>query len=282
MFGYLVADRANLTDAQFGEYRAAYCGICSVLRKNGLVSGTLSLSYDLVFLWMLLTSMYEPDEDNGTERCPVHPFSGTAIRTNMFSGYVAAMGTILSYHKALDDWKDERNPAAFAASSALKKAFLRAEDQYPRQSGAVRDSLRTISEMEESWSEDIDALCNTFGSLMGEMFVYDERDYWSGHLREFGEAVGRYIYLLDAVLDLKDDIRHGRFNALRIPDRDSFEWQKNALDLFLGDVSELYAFLPVIRYRDVLDSIIYSGMTQRFRAYCKENTKEGKDVPGSL
>ena len=60
MFGYLVADRSNLTEEQFMQYRSAYCGICSCLRKNGLVRGTLCLSYDLVFLWMVLSSMYEP------------------------------------------------------------------------------------------------------------------------------------------------------------------------------------------------------------------------------
>ena len=62
MFGYLIADRKNLTEEEFRNYRAAYCGICSSLRKEGTISGSLALSYDLVFLWLILSSMYEPEE----------------------------------------------------------------------------------------------------------------------------------------------------------------------------------------------------------------------------
>ena len=35
---------------------------------------------------------------------------------------------------------------------------------------------------------------------------------WDARLRPFGEALGRFIYLLDAVIDLPEDLRHGRYN----------------------------------------------------------------------
>lgn len=41
---------------------------------------------------------------------------------------------------------------------------------------------------------------------MGELFVTGE--LWDDRLRPFGEALGRFIYLLDAVIDLPEDLRH--------------------------------------------------------------------------
>ena len=265
MFGYLVAARSNLTEEQFMQYRSAYCGICSCLRKNGLVRGTLCLSYDLVFLWMVLSSMYEPQRSLSEERCPVHPFKGTGMLTDAFSGYAADIGIILAYYKALDDWKDERDPLKLSASKLLQKPFEKASASLPRQSRAVMEAIDRISMLEESGSEDIDALCNAFGAMLGEIFVYDPDDHWAGYLRRFGEAVGRYLYLLDAVLDLQGDIKHGRYNPLSQSEKNTPEWQNSALDLFLGDISEIYGFLPIVEYSPILDSIIYSGMTERYR-----------------
>ena len=279
MFGYLIADRANLTEEQFRQYRSAYCGICSSLRTSGLVRGTLSLSYDLVFLWMVLSSMYEPEETLTKRRCPIHQVTGTEMTENVYSRYAADTGIILAYYKALDDWKDDRDLIKLSASKILAKPFESASARLPRQSEAVRTSIGRISELEKERSDDIDALCNAFGSLLGEIFVYDPDDHWAGHLRRFGEAVGRYLYLLDAVLDMKDDIKRGRYNPLIRSGKDTEEWQKSALDLFLGDISEIYGFLPIIRYSPVLDSIIYSGMTEKYRHLKQEDTAGEKDVP---
>ena len=262
MFGYLIADREKLDEEQFGIYRAAYCGICRKLREGGQVSGTLALSYDLVFLWLVLSSMYEPDEETGTFRCPVHPLAGTGMTVSSMTQYAADVGTILAYHKAMDDWNDDRDVIKFAASKVLSTAFGKAEMRLPRQSSVIRSKLAEITALESGRSGDIDSLCNAFGELLGEVFVCDTSDYWSGHLRRFGEAVGRYLYLLDAVVDLDDDRRKNRYNPLLICER-SDEWKADALELMLGEVSELYQFLPIVKYSSIIDSIIYSGMAEK-------------------
>lgn len=279
MFGYLTADRSSLEEKDFAEYRSVYCGICSELRKNGLLSGTLSLSYDLVFLWMILTSMYEPQTERHTGSCPLHPFSGREMSDNIFTGYVSDIGTILAYYKAIDDWRDDRDPVKLTASRILSRPFRNASARLPRQASVIKESLDRISMMEESQSGDIDGLCNLFGTLLGETFVYYQDDYWAKHLREFGSAVGRYLYLLDAVLDLEEDKKHNRYNPLMQSGMGSAEWQKNAVDLFIGDISEIYTFLPIISYSSVIESIIYSGMTKEFRKHFESRPVGEKDVP---
>ena len=263
MFGYLVADRKNLSEEEFQQYKAAYCGICSCLRKNGTISGSIALSYDLVFLWLILSSMYEPEEKQISEKCPVHPFKGTPLLLNNFSDYAADVGIMLAYYKAEDDWNDDRNLAKRAAAGILQNRFEAVSRKLPRQSIAIKEQIGRISALEESKSGDIDALCNSFGKLLGELFVYSENEHWARYLREFGEAVGRYLYLLDAVVDLKEDVAKNRYNPLCQAEKISREWQEEAVEMYLGEISQTYEYLPVVKYSPIINSIVYSGMTEK-------------------
>ena len=73
MFGYIGANWKELTEEQKNRYQAAYCGVCrSIGDRLGNVS-RLGLSYDMAFLSLLLSSLYEPEETSGENRCIVHP-----------------------------------------------------------------------------------------------------------------------------------------------------------------------------------------------------------------
>ena len=47
--------------------------------------------------------------------------------------------------------------------------------------------------------------------MMREIFVYRE-DRWAEPLRHMADALGRFLYLLDAALDLEEDAARGRYN----------------------------------------------------------------------
>ena len=73
MFGYVVADRSNLTQVQVARYRECYCGLCRAIGQRHGQHSRLSLTYDMTFLVLLLDSLYEPHVDAGASRCLVHP-----------------------------------------------------------------------------------------------------------------------------------------------------------------------------------------------------------------
>ena len=121
MFGYVVVNKPELKFREFDVYRAYYCGLCHSLSKRHGLSGQLTLSYDMTFLVILLSSLYEPEHSVTSKRCIVHPLKRQSIISSEFTDYVADMNVILSYFKCLDDWHDDRSVLKLAYSKLLKK-----------------------------------------------------------------------------------------------------------------------------------------------------------------
>ena len=124
MFGYVVVNKPELKFREFDVYRAYYCGLCHSLSKRHGLSGQLTLSYDMTFLVILLSSLYEPEHSVTSKRCIVHPLKRQNIISSEFTDYVADMNIILSYFKCLDDWHDDRSVLKLAYSKLLKKGSI--------------------------------------------------------------------------------------------------------------------------------------------------------------
>ena len=124
MFGYVVVNKPELKFREFDVYRAYYCGLCHSLSKRHGLSGQLTLSYDMTFLVILLSSLYEPEHSVTSKRCIVHPLKRQSIISSEFTDYVADMNVILSYFKCLDDWHDDRSVLKLAYSKLLKKGSI--------------------------------------------------------------------------------------------------------------------------------------------------------------
>ena len=124
MFGYVVVNKPELKFREFDVYRAYYCGLCHSLSKRHGLSGQLTLSYDMTFLVILLSSLYEPEHNVTSKRCVVHPLRRQNIISSEFTDYIADMNVILSYFKCLDDWHDDRSVLKLAYSKLLKKGSI--------------------------------------------------------------------------------------------------------------------------------------------------------------
>ena len=59
MFGYLTIYKPELKFKEFYKYKAYYCGLCRTLKEEYGFSGQMTLTYDMTFVIILLTSLYE-------------------------------------------------------------------------------------------------------------------------------------------------------------------------------------------------------------------------------
>ena len=73
MFGYITIHKDELKIKDYNRYHAYYCGLCRELSKRHGELSRLTLTYDMTFLVILLTGLYEPETIQAQFRCPLHP-----------------------------------------------------------------------------------------------------------------------------------------------------------------------------------------------------------------
>lgn len=264
MFGNLTARLELLTQEQLERYRASYCGLCRSLKERHGQLGRLTLNYDLCFLVLLLDSLYEPEIRAAEGPCPAHPIAGRASQRSEHSDYAADMTIALAYEKCRDDWRDEANPLSLTEMAVLSAAYRRVRTRWPRQCAAILRELRALHELERARVYDADRTAEPFGRLLGELFVLRE-DRWAGTLRLLGEALGRFLYLLDACLDLEKDALLGRYNPLRrYYGRENTARFRALLRLLLSDAARAFDRLPLVQDAALLQNILCAGLWTAF------------------
>lgn len=264
MFGYLIASAGNLTEKEFSRYRSCYCGLCRSLKARHGELSRFTLNYDMTFLVLLLESLYEPVESTGLERCIAHPKEKRAWFRSDISDYAADMNVALSYLKCLDDWKDDGRVLSLSQAKLLKSAFLEVKEKYPRQVAAMEQSITDLSVLEDARIEDPDAAAATFGHLMGSVFQYKD-DRWSDTLYALGDNLGRFIYLMDSIIDLDGDAFKNRYNPFRrYYGLDKKDLYLSILKIFLSEAVCEFEKLPLVQDSSILKNILCSGLWSKF------------------
>ncbi len=273
MFGYVTASMRELTKEQQRRYGAVYCGICRRIREQSGQLARLGLSYDMAFLAVLLMSLYEPEELGGKNSCALHPITRRDWIDNDFVRYAADMNVALAYYNCLDDWQDDGKRSAKWLAESYKKHLPDIEERWPRQCRAIRDSLAALSDLEKAACPNPDEPAGVFGTLMGELLVVRE-DLWSQTLRKMGNALGRFIYLLDAELDYDKDQRKGKYNPF-LAKGEAKDWARweDYLVLTMGRCTAEFEKLPLVQDKALLDNILYSGVWVNYRRKRKEEER---------
>ncbi|MCR5789408.1 MAG: DUF5685 family protein [Lachnospiraceae bacterium] len=276
MFGYVIVNKQELKFREFDRYRSYYCGLCRSLRENHGGLGQLSLSYDMTFVIMLLTALYEPETAEGLVKCAAHPFEKHPTRRNRFTYYAADMNLLLTYEKCLDDWKDERKVLRRLYAAGLKGKKKRIEERYPKKAETIREALQTIQDYEVTREVNIDLPAGAFGTIMAEILAYDQ-DPWEKELRAIGFYLGKFIYIMDAFDDLEKDRKSGSYNPLLLRSSDEVsltEDTENMLVMMMGECCRAFERLPIVSEDAViLRNILYSGVFGKFRLHQAEKTK---------
>jgi len=262
MFGYVVANPEKLSPEENVRYRSCYCGLCKALGDRHGALSRLTVTYDMTFLVLALSSAYGEESANGSERCPAHPVKPHAYWRNAITDYAADMNVALAYYDFLDDWHDDHSLLALAEARLFKKEYDRVASLYPELCAKIGARIGELSAIEASGETNPDIPANCFGSLMGELFAFrdDER---AADLRAFGHALGKFIYIMDACMDFGQDIRRELYNAMTATDSSGFE---SILHLLMADCVEKYRRLGLQMDSGLIENILYSGVWTRFEA----------------
>ena len=261
MFGYVMVNHSLLDKEDKDRYQALYCGLCKKLYDSYGLCGRMTLTYDMVFMSMLLSSLYQEDESVDTQKCLVHPFRRHEYICSPATEYVADLSIVLAYYKCLDDWNDDSSIVAKEKSKILKKRVDAAVFRWPRQFYVITNEIKNMNQIEKHNILDPDLPANCFGFLMGELLVREEDEY-SETLRKFGAALGRFVYLMDAVNDLRDDLKRKRYNPLVSMMSDDYT---EMLTLHISECTSEFERLPLERDITIIRNILYSGVWMKYK-----------------
>lgn len=289
MFGYVIPNQAALDDEAKARYRTAYCGLCRRIGALHGLRGRLTLSYDLTFLDLLLSSLYEGESEciTGSGHCPIHPIRKINWRHSGPTDYCADMSVALHYYNAADKWNDDHSLLGLGFEKLLDSPAQTVAQRWPRQCSAIRTCLDRLAQLEAEGSEDLDAVSGCFGELMAELFDY-RQDHWSPELRSIGFHLGKFIYLLDAYDDLEHDRKKNCYNPLRSMaehDPQFSQTCKSLLKMMMASCAESFERLPILHYDEILRNILYAGVWPKFyqrKKELEETEKQEKQKHGSI
>ncbi len=266
MFGYIAINKAEMKFKDYDVYHSYYCGLCRCLKERYGIRGQVTLSFDMTFLIVLLTGLYEPETSRETVRCIAHPLEKHTARMNEFTEYAAAVNLILSYYKCKDDWDDERSRKGYIAARLLTPEMKKIRQQYPSKVAAVSSNLKRLSHLEQENEQNIDLMAGLFGNIMAELFVY-RKDEWETALRKIGFFLGKFIYLMDAYEDVTRDLQSGSYNPFREAYQNDPDFSENCrklLTMMMAECSREFEKLPILLHTDILRNILYSGVWGRY------------------
>lgn len=274
MFGYIAAGFDDIDEQESRRYHEVYCGVCHSIKDRYGQLSRMCLTYDLTFFALLFSSLYEPDEQQGSSRCALHPVEAQSFTRNYFTDYAADLTVAFAYHKCLDDWHDDKSVKALGALQLLKEPYHAAEQRIPEQCKAIESALAYMTQLEENPQTQPDEVANCFGELLGELFAF-EQDHWAETLEEFGYHLGRFIYLMDAAIDYEDDEKSGSYNPL-VPLGFSPLERKMLLMNIMREASHVFERLPLDQDLHLLRSVLYAGVWQQFNVTFEQEITEAQ------
>lgn len=284
MFGYVRPLSGELKVREFEDYKAVYCGLCHALGKHCGFLARFVLSYDFVFLAMLLDEGTDAEQDT-TRRCAAHPLRGRkCLRCQAPVMELAAEETvILTYYKLRDDFHDEgfwKGLAARGLAAILYPAYRKARDHRPEFDRQVKECLTKLARLEREYSQRLDEVSDTFASILRAAAEGEKRQDRGRILAQIMYHLGRWIYLIDGVDDREKDRQAGRYNPIsaRFGEEADLTCLQTTLDNSLALMQSAFQLLERNRWSPILENILYLGLpaVQRQALSGKETAKAGK------
>lgn len=270
MFGFIKPVKAELRVREVERFQSVYCGLCHEIKRRYGRFHTLFLSYDMTFMALVLCCV-EPDEA-GTLllRCDASPLRKrcTACASPGISR-AADVSVLLSHHKLRDTIDDERGPKRLAArllQAMGSRGYRRASVIMPHEEQTALACLDALHELEIAHTASLDRPADTFARLLAAC-VPATGDEQQRVLQQLFYHMGRWVYLIDACADLRDDLRSGAYNpvALRYElSEPCLDPVKQALEITLqrslADIHNAFQLLTVYRDRELIENIICLGL----------------------
>ncbi len=283
MFGYVMPLKDELKIKEYNQFKSYYCGLCFHIKKGFGNFPRLFLNYDMAFLGLLLDSLNPNKTEIENKKCLTNPITKKSVVSNCSAlAYAAAMNLSLVYYKLIDDAYDDKNIKSRLAAFLLKYYTKKFDPKISEINTVIQKNLSELSIMEKEKSFScIDEICHPFSLIVAQLFkmypssVINDNGTIRDDLFQFGYALGKWIYMIDALDDLKSDMKKNKFNPLNylynskhLTYEELFKEIKEPVSFTIlncGYTCKLYLDkLPITKHKEILENIISLGMMDQY------------------
>ncbi len=268
MFGYVKIYKPELKVKDYEAYQGVYCSLCKQIGKDYGQLARLTLNYD--FTLLALTRLAFVSECCGFKdsRCSFNPTKKCrqCINGEKELSFAAAAAMIMIYFKLCDDINDS------SFFKGLIKRILRpffslkrkkAKKRYPELDEIISVAMAQQAEAEKKIDCTLDAAAHPSAHAMSKLLSLGFEGETASKLERFGYLTGRWVYLADALDDMKDDEKTSSFNVFNNKNRnekENREYALGALNLTAAQLTREYEGLKPLRFGAILENIVYDGL----------------------
>ncbi len=211
MFGYVRADTPYLYIKDDTLYKAMYCGLCKGIAKACGNAARMGLSYDVTFLSVILHNISGLDVKIEKQHCLTHCIrSRKMAEVDELTCQLGVFNTLLAYYKYTDDIED--GDGGRGKRLFFKKGFKRAKKNYPEIERIVRENLTAQSATEKAKTESLDRAADATANMLAVFSDYVLKEKATTFTHNLFYAIGKWIYLIDALDDYDKDKKKGAYN----------------------------------------------------------------------
>ncbi len=265
MIGYVRAYKPEMKFKDYEYYKGVYCSLCKQLGKRYGLLARMILSYDFTFFAVVRMAVRDGCPDVTASRCTFNPAKKCLSfeKNNEDLEYTADISILTMYYKLLDNIADSGFFKSLLCKILLpyaKSKFKKARAYQPEMAKMMAEQMARQTEIEKRTCS-IDEAADPSARMLGELLKYNIECSDFDKMYRFGYLIGRWVYLIDAVDDVRDDIKKGGFNPLKEKySQDNFkEYAKEMLTHTVNEAVISYNMLKFYKFDDIISNVLIYG-----------------------
>lgn len=277
MFGYIIPLKNELKVKDFDKFRTYYCSICSEIKNKFGNIPRLGLNYDTTFFAILLDGLSPKNSKSFASSCIRHPLEKREFFYSNSIKYASDLNISLIYYKLLDDKLDNKTIMSSLLLKILYPYYKKVT--FKNIDSILNENLTKLHIIEKSSSKySLDEICHPFGDIIGRIFkeypyeINEDNSLTRDNLYSFGYSFGKWIYLIDALDDLKSDMQSNinfnpiekSFNINNFPYESFIKSIKTDIDFLLialiSSCEEKLKKLPLNKNQEIIENVINLGL----------------------
>jgi hypothetical protein len=296
MFGYIMPDKPELKMKEYELFRAYYCGVCKSMGRSFGPISRFALSYEAVFLGLLLSAVNKEKSTMKREACFANPFKKKwIVKHNKYVDFAADINVILTYYKLIDNWEDEKHLPSFAAKLMFSKGYSKASKGNSMTDDIIKNALKKQHKLEHEKCSSIDEAAEPTAEMIRDILLAGCKDSDKRVQRAMewlGYNIGKWIYTIDAFDDMEKDIKNSSYNPLLL----QYQYKEQQLEEFKSSIKPdierdlIYTLsqaantieLLDMENKGIIENIVYLGMNSKTNnilcsdcSQCKQHASKG-------